>query len=463
MGYDDYDGDDEDDYDDGLSALFAAEDDDADDDEDAGEAGAAAEGVDPQRRAISFPPFPPGRRYGKKFADTWWGNAWIESMQDTALDPDQLKSGRKYAFGGQVGAITVSPGRVTAPVHDGDHHHPHTTTVRFAELSDAEWNRFLDRVAAKAGHIAALLDREMPRELVGAAADAGTRLLPGYGDLDPECACPGWDSPCKHAAALAYQVSWLLDRDPFVLLLLRGRGEAELTEELLRRNTGRGARADGEPATGTPAADAWAAEPAALPAPPAHLAGALDLAPVLAEIDLARHPVDPAALVVLAADAADRARALLTRQSTADGADRVAAGDPWADAVRLAARGPEDLRARAAAAGPRSAEFARAVRAWSFAGGEGLTTLQEDWMPPRETIARAKGELFDAWREAGLLDAPEPKVWRNRWTFDERGWQLRLSREGRWHPYTRDGAAWAPAGPPAPSLSGTLAELVGDS
>ena len=61
-------------------------------------------------------------------------------------------------------------------------------------------------------------------------------LLPTVGDLEPECDCPDWGWPCKHAAALCYQIARLLDVDPFVLLLMRGRGERELMEELRRRN-----------------------------------------------------------------------------------------------------------------------------------------------------------------------------------------------------------------------------------
>ncbi|MDA3648132.1 hypothetical protein LZ318_21940 [Saccharopolyspora indica] len=261
-------------------------------------------------RALTFPAFPPGKRYGKKFADTWWGNAWIEAMERTALDPEQLKKGRRYAFAGQVGAITVSPGRIIAPVHDGDPDQPHRTEVHLAELTGSRWERFLDRVASRAGHIAALLERDMPVDLVDTADDVGARLLPGYGDLEPECDCPGWDSPCEHAAALAYQVSWLLDRDPFVLLLVRGRAEDELTEELHRRNARQDAES-GEVQPGTSAAEAWAAPAVPLPEGPGPvLVAPLDLAPLLSDVEV-EAPVDTAGLAALAAAAADRARALL--------------------------------------------------------------------------------------------------------------------------------------------------------
>lgn len=177
--------------------------------------------------ARGFAQFPKTTRRG---ARTWWGKAWIKALEDTALDPAPLKLGRRYAHAGVVGPITVSPGRIAAIVHDDDT--VYSTVVFVPELTDLEWRRFLDRVAAQAGHIAALLDNDMPRDLVTSAEDAGVPLLPGIGDLEPECDCPGWELPCRHAAALAFQVSWLLDADPFVLLLLRGRGERELLDEL---------------------------------------------------------------------------------------------------------------------------------------------------------------------------------------------------------------------------------------
>ncbi|MER6799063.1 SWIM zinc finger family protein, partial [Amycolatopsis mediterranei] len=178
-------------------------------------------------RVRGFPAFGAGGH----LARSWWGRAWVRAMEDTALDLRQLKKGRKYAAAGLVGPITVSPGRLAAVVDDADGG-PYRTQLRLAELSEPDWTRFLDRVASRAGHLAALLDRDLPPDLVEAA---GVDLLPGIGDLDPECDCPGWELPCRHAAALSFQASWLLDADPFLLLLMRGKGEREIREELESR------------------------------------------------------------------------------------------------------------------------------------------------------------------------------------------------------------------------------------
>lgn len=242
--------------------------------------------------AIGFPAFPASKRKPGRFARTWWGNEWLRAMEDTSLDLAQLKRGRRFAYAGLVGPITVSAGRIAAQVtsDDGQVHH---TVVLVDRLSDGQWRRFLDEVAAKAGHIAALLDRDMPHDLVDAAADADVSLLPGIGDLQPECDCDGWELPCMHAAALCFQAAWLLDADPFVLLLLRGLGQEDLTEELRRRAEARRRPAPAATAPETlPPLEPVTGQPRVLNVPPAP-------------------GIDPAELAALVARAANRARKLL--------------------------------------------------------------------------------------------------------------------------------------------------------
>ncbi|MBE8521409.1 SWF/SNF family helicase [Amycolatopsis sp. H6(2020)] len=348
-------------------------------------------------RVRGFPAFGAGGH----LARSWWGREWVRAMEDTALDLRQLKKGRKYAAAGLVGPITVSPGRIAATVDDADGG-PYRTQLRLAELSEADWTRFLDRVASRAGHLAALLDRDMPPDLV----EAGVDLLPSIGDFDPECDCPGWELPCRHAAALSFQASWLLDADPFLLLLMRGKGEREIRFELESRTV--------PVASAEPAADRV---PAELP----DLAG---FRPSGAPSIPAAPGVPAEAFALLAANGAGRAQALL-------------AGRPWPgrrqDAVRLAAEFPA-----AAVRLGEGAGFARAVAAWRFGGQDGLEVLEAAWTPPKPVVAAARAALAEA--------EGEPVFERNRCTVG--AVQLRLDRRGRWHPYRLEGEEWWPAGVP---------------
>jgi len=199
-------------------------------------------------RRRTFPALPPrpGAAKGADFAASWWGNAWVESMEDSALDPARLQRGRAYAGRGHVDAITVTPGRVMAYVH-GTRPRPYRTEIRLRTLDDGAWEDLLDAAAARPDHIAALLDKDMPHTLA-ASAD----LLPTAGDLTPDCSCPDDGYPCKHAAALCYQTARLLDEDPFVLFLMRGRGEHEVLADLTRRNATRSAAERGTAAEPMP-------------------------------------------------------------------------------------------------------------------------------------------------------------------------------------------------------------------
>ncbi|GAA1412788.1 SWIM zinc finger family protein [Oerskovia paurometabola] len=184
--------------------------------------------------AVGFPAFPPTGTAAKgavRRGQSWWARAWVRAMEEFALDAGPLKKGRAYARTGRVGPITVGPGAVQARVQDDDGEMYHTV-VSLEPLTDDEWDRFLHALASRSGRLAALLAGEMPRDVVAAAVDADVSLLPGIGDLEPECDCPTWDLPCLHAAALSYQAGWLLDADPFVLFLLRGRTREQILDAL---------------------------------------------------------------------------------------------------------------------------------------------------------------------------------------------------------------------------------------
>lgn len=206
-----------------------------------------------------FGPFP-ATHATRSFARTWWGKAWVGALEDTSLDAGQLRKGRSYARRGHVGAIMVEPGRVVAAVRDASLDE-YRAEVRVERLSDGQWTRFGEEVAAKSGHLLALLDGQMPSELVESAAAADVPLLPSIGDLEPECGCDAWELPCVHAAALCYQVSWLLDADPFVLTLLRGRDAEALVGQLRIQASDPSAQAP----RGDDAAEAYARVPALLP------------------------------------------------------------------------------------------------------------------------------------------------------------------------------------------------------
>lgn len=391
------------------------------------------------------PAVPGQRRHtparGKRaFAATWWGQAWVAALENSSLDAGRLSRGRTYARKGLVGATTVLPGRVKAPVQ-GSRPSPYRSSVHLPVLTDAEWNTLLDVTAARAGHLAALLDGEMPEDLVDDAREAGVPLLPQPAELDPECSCPDWGYPCKHAAALCYAVAATIDADPFVLFALRGRDREEIFAQLRARRTTAQETAAAPAPAGIPATAAyarWAEHPLELPELPksAPHTTALPSEPPpatgLATADLER----------LRADTATRATHLLTGDTTSLELTQ------RQDAVRIAASRPglEWFHGLVQGTGVTPTAFARLTRAWRHGGSSGITVAEEPHTPCRAMMTTAREALTEALTE--MTDQPvRLKTWRNRLTLTDRGIQLRLGTDARWYPYVRDETEWWPAAP----------------
>ncbi|MGW1728946.1 SWIM zinc finger family protein [Streptomyces sp. NPDC002306] len=381
-----------------------------------------------------------GRR---AFADTWWGQAWVTALEDSTLDAGRLSRGRTYARRGMVGPVTIDPGHVQAAVQ-GSRPRPYSCAVRLPVLTGGQWDTLLKTIAARAGHLAALLDGEMPADLVDDAHQARVPFLPQPTELDPECSCPDWGHPCKHAAALCYAIAATIDDDPFVLFVLRGRTRQEVFAQLrARRTAGRTVHSPTTPA-GVPAAGAYAAWDALdtptlpeVPAPAA-LSGTLPIVPPPGS------GLSAAGLEHLRADAATRAARLL-------------AGDTASlhlsqqhDAFRIAASIPEPawLPRLIHNTGHTPAEFARLTRAWHHNGPLGVTVAEQPHTPDPTTMTAARAALTTALTEM-TDDARVPlRAWRNRLTLTDQGIQLRLGPDSRWYPYLRgEDGQWWPAAP----------------
>lgn len=413
---------------------------------------------DEERTFAALPP-----PHGRGFARTWWGRAWMKALEDAALDSAQIKAGRRLARAGAVGAVSVRPGRVTAVVQDHDGT-AHRADVLLQELSAEQWDRFLGMAVEQAGHVAALFDREMPPHLVEDAAAAGVELLPGIGDLEPGCDCGAWDH-CGHTTALCYQMVRLLDEDPFVLLLIRGRGEHTVLDGLQQRGPAvadKAPRPQDAAQEGVDAAEAYAAGELLPPLPAlAPLPEELGQPPSLDTESAPAPGVDPSALEFLATATAAEAYRLLAEALITEHVRSVEPElTPGQDAARLATGGPTpDVFQRLADGSGRDGDALRlAAHAWRLGGAAALAVLEEEWAVEAEALARARDALDSAWDED---ERPGLQARGNRWTVVGTSAQLRLGRDGRWWPYRKQGNRWSPAGLPVRDPATALATAEG--
>jgi len=106
---------------------------------------------------------------------------------------------------------------------------PYRVEIRFRTLDEAGRRRVLSAFHHQPMLAARLLVRELPPEVDAIFRGAGCPLFPERPeDLETDCSCPDWSSFCKHAAAVSFLLAEAIDRDPFLLLALRGIGREKL-------------------------------------------------------------------------------------------------------------------------------------------------------------------------------------------------------------------------------------------
>jgi uncharacterized Zn finger protein len=180
---------------------------------------------------VVHPRTPPRR--GAARATRWWGKAWVRAVEEASYTSGDLAAARSLSRSGRIGQISVEPGRFVAAVEDERGLWAVLGTVPVLEPDASE--ALVEAVAAGAGRVAALLAGDLPHALIEHAEQAGVELLPYGSELASTCTCQGWVDPCPHALAVMYQLAWLIEEDPFVLLHLRGMGRDDLLARLHER------------------------------------------------------------------------------------------------------------------------------------------------------------------------------------------------------------------------------------
>ncbi len=178
-------------------------------------------------------PRSPARR-GAARATRWWGKAWVRAVEEASYSSADLTAARQISRSGRIGQISVESGRFVAAVED--EHGLWAVLGTIPVLEPPARDALVEIVAAEAGRVAALLGGDLPHTLVEHAEEAGVELLPYGGELGSTCTCQAWADPCPHALAVLYQLAWLVEDDPFVLLHLRGLAREDLLARLHERN-----------------------------------------------------------------------------------------------------------------------------------------------------------------------------------------------------------------------------------
>ncbi len=189
---------------------------------------------------------------------SWWAERWMECV--TRFNKQkQLERGLRYAKAGQVLSIHIDQGFATADVQ-GTKSRPYKVEIGLPMFTRNQWMRVADALLKKAFFTAKLLAGDMPPEIEPIFRAAGAPLFPtSEDDISSDCSCLGGENPCKHIMAVYIILGQEIDRDPFILMEMRGLSRAQLLAEIQTR------RIAGKPSTKTPLASSAIDRPVRTP------------------------------------------------------------------------------------------------------------------------------------------------------------------------------------------------------
>ena len=161
----------------------------------------------------------------------WWSQRWLELL-DSYRFKKRLERGRIYARQGNILSIEFQGAKVIAKVQ-GSEAQPYTVSLYLDSFTDEEWGYIVETMSKRAIIPAKLLAGEMPQNIEEVFTSNGLSLFPfTLSDVHSKCTCPDKANPCKHIAAIYYQLGDRFSEDPFVLFELRGRNKEKIISDL---------------------------------------------------------------------------------------------------------------------------------------------------------------------------------------------------------------------------------------
>jgi uncharacterized Zn finger protein len=167
----------------------------------------------------------------------WWSQRWLDLL-DSYRFKKRLERGRNYARQGNVLSIEFKGAKVLARVQ-GSEPEPYKVSLSLDPFSEEQWGYVIETMSEKSIFAAKLLAGEMPQNMEDVFTSNGLSLFPfTLSDVHSKCSCPDKANPCKHVAAVYYQLGDRFSEDPFVLFQLRGRTKEQIISDLrqLRSN-----------------------------------------------------------------------------------------------------------------------------------------------------------------------------------------------------------------------------------
>jgi uncharacterized Zn finger protein len=174
-----------------------------------------------EKRALA-----PIERTGRRIiAESFWGKAWCDNLEQYSDFANRLPRGRTYVRNGSVIDLQIKQGKVTALVSGSE---IYRVTIAIKTLPAAAWSRIKADCARSIDSLLDLLQGRFDEAIMRRLTQRDGGLFPQPREIDMDCSCPDWAGMCKHVAATLYGVGARLDTAPELLFTLRHVDHLEL-------------------------------------------------------------------------------------------------------------------------------------------------------------------------------------------------------------------------------------------
>jgi len=155
---------------------------------------------------------------GRTIANTFWGRAWCENLEQYGDFANRLPRGRTYVRNGSVLDLQIAPGNVEARVSGSS---IYRVRVQVKAVPGPHWRSLCQDCGGAIESLVELLQGRFSQGVMARLCRQGSGLFPAPAEIAFSCSCPDGAAMCKHVAAVLYGVGARLDREPELLFRLR--------------------------------------------------------------------------------------------------------------------------------------------------------------------------------------------------------------------------------------------------
>src|ERR1039457_4982055 len=162
---------------------------------------------------------------GRTIANTFWGKAWCDNLEQYSDFANRLPRGRTYVRNGSVIDLQIAAGAIKAKVSGSA---IYTVDLKVVPVDKARWRSICTDCSGSIDSLVELLQGQLSKGVMERICRQETGLFPSPAEIKLSCSCPDWADMCKHAAAVLYGVGARFDDQPELLFRLREVDEKEL-------------------------------------------------------------------------------------------------------------------------------------------------------------------------------------------------------------------------------------------